>query len=55
MVALIGGQEATLKRIDEDPGRITLRAENPEVPPLAYLPDDVAIQGILVGQMRHYR
>ncbi|HYN79184.1 MAG TPA: transcriptional repressor LexA [Lamprocystis sp. (in: g-proteobacteria)] len=55
VVALIGGQEATLKRIYQEPGRITLRAENPAVPPLEYPPDNVEIQGILVGQMRRYR
>ena len=55
VVALIRGQEVTLKRIRQEPGRVVLRAENPEVPPLEYLPEEVEIQGVLVGQMRRYR
>jgi repressor LexA len=55
VVALIRGQEATLKRIDREPGLITRRAENPEVSPLHYPPAEVESQGLVVGQMRRYR
>ena len=55
VVALIRGQEVTLKRIHQAPGRVVLRAENPAMPPLEYRPEEVEIQGVLVGQMRRYR
>lgn len=55
VVALIHGSEATLKRIQQRPGQIILRAENPDIPPLVFRPDEVQIQGVVVGQMRAYR
>ena len=54
VVALIEGQETTLKRIQQKPGKVILYPANPENEPLIYLPDQVQIQGVLVGQMRSY-
>ena len=54
VVALIDGEEATLKRIEQRPGVTLLHAENPAMPPMAYAPERVRIQGVLVGQMRAY-
>jgi len=54
VVALIDGEEATLKRIEQTPDRCILHAANAEVAPMAYAPDRVLIQGVLVGQMRSY-
>ncbi len=54
VVALVGGESATLKRIEQRPGRVVLHAANPGLAPLAYAPDEVRIQGVLVGQMRKY-
>jgi repressor LexA len=55
VVALIRGAEVTLKRIVQEPGRVTLCPANAALAPIAYAPEEVTIQGVLVGQMRAYR
>ena len=55
VVALIDGCEATLKRIEQRPGRVILYPANPNLAPMTYSPDQVQIQGVLIGQMRSYR
>jgi len=55
VVALIGGEEVTLKRIMQEPGRVLLYPENSAMQAMEYRPDEVQIQGVLVGQMRAYR
>jgi repressor LexA len=55
VVALIRGEEVTLKRIVQEPGRVTLVPENTALAPVAYAPADIEIQGVVVGQMRAYR
>ena len=55
VVALIDGAEATLKRIEQRPGRVILHPANTALSPQIYAPEQVAIQGVLVGQMRRYR
>jgi repressor LexA len=55
VVALIRGEEVTLKRIQQAPGRVLLYPENSAMQALEYRPDEVQIQGVLVGQMRAYR
>ena len=55
VVALIHGEDATLKRIFQAPGRVTLHPENASMEPMEFAPDEVEIQGVLVGQMRSYR
>ena len=55
VVALIRGEEATLKRIQQAPGRVLLHPENRAMQVMEYRPDEVQIQGVLVGQMRSYR
>lgn len=53
IVALIDGQEATLKRVSyKIPDRITLIPANPTFKPKAYLPHRVEVQGVLVGLVR---
>jgi len=54
VVALIRGEEATLKRILQQPGRVILYPENSAMPAMKYRPEEVQIQGVLVGQMRAY-
>ncbi len=54
VVALIDNSEATLKRIEQKPGKVTLHPANADFKPMHYKPDQVDIQGILVGQMRRY-
>ncbi len=55
VVALVREAEATLKRIEQRPGEVLLHAANPAMPTLRYHPDEVRIQGVLVGLMRRYR
>ena len=55
VVALVGGEEVTLKRILQQPGRTLLYPENSAMEALELDPRDVQIQGVLVGQMRSYR
>jgi repressor LexA len=54
VVALINGEEATLKRILQRPDRVILYPENSAMAAQEYPPDAVQIQGVLVGQMRSY-
>ncbi len=54
VVALIDGEEATLKRIEQTPTACILHPANPDLAPLRYAPERVRIQGVAVGQMRAY-
>ena len=55
MVALIENFEATLKYIEQTAGQVLLLPANANMTALSYRPEQVAIQGVLVGQMRSYR
>lgn len=54
VVALVDGVDATLKRIEQKKGQVILHPANVNLQPMRYLPEQVQIQGILVGQMRRY-
>lgn len=54
VVALVENSEATLKRIEQTPGQVILHPANSDMTAMTYHPDQVQIQGILVGQMRRY-
>lgn len=54
VVALVDGDHATLKRIEQRPGRVVLHPANGSMEPMQYAPERVRIQGVLVGQMRRY-
>jgi repressor LexA len=54
IVALIEGTEATLKRLRRKGGSIALEAANPAYGTRLYRPDQVRIQGRLVGLVRTY-
>jgi repressor LexA len=54
VVALVDKSEATLKRIEQKPGKIILHPANSDYKAQQYTPDQVDIQGVLVGQMRSY-
>jgi repressor LexA len=54
VVALVRNEEATLKRIEAHNNRIILRASNLDFPPQEYAPQDVSVQGRLVGLVRKY-
>lgn len=54
VVALVEGQEATLKRLRRKAGMIALEAANPAYETRVYREDQVSIQGRLVGLIRTY-
>ena len=55
VVALIDGQEATLKRLGETrDGLIELIPENRNMTAMRYAASRVRLQGVLVGQLRNY-
>ena len=54
VVALIKGEEATLKRLRKKGASIALEAANPAYETRIFGPDQVAVQGKLVGLIRRY-
>jgi repressor LexA len=54
VVALINKSEATLKFIEQYPHETLLIPANPKMEAMRYRPEQVEIQGVLVGQMRSY-
>ena len=54
VVALIQKQEAALKTLLKEPGRIGLQAENPQYETRYFQTDDVEVQGRLTGLIRKY-
>ena len=55
IVALVRNEEATLKRIEQKPGQVILHPANAGMEAMAYLPDEVQVQGVLKGLLRSYR
>lgn len=55
VVALIENAEATLKYIEQSAGQVLLIPANANMSALSYHPDQIQIQGVLIGQMRSYR
>lgn len=54
VIALLGGQDVTLKKFYRENGRIRLQPANPSMQPIYVDPDAVQIQGVVVGVMRKY-
>ncbi|HEY6945188.1 MAG TPA: transcriptional repressor LexA, partial [Candidatus Acidoferrum sp.] len=55
VVALVGGEEATLKRYYRDaPGKVRLQPANSEMAPIIVPANDVKIQGRVIGVLRKY-
>ena len=55
VVALLGGSDVTLKKFYRDPGgRIRLQPANTTMQPIFVDPDQVQVQGVVVGVMRKY-
>ena len=54
VVALVDGEEATLKRLRRKGASIALEAANPAYETRIFGPDRVAVQGKLVGLIRRY-
>jgi repressor LexA len=54
VVALVEGEEATLKRLRKKGVSIALEAANPKYPTRVYGPDQIEVQGKLIGLIRKY-
>lgn len=54
IVALVNNDEVTLKIIEQTPKKTILKPANKVMKPMSFDPDNVQIQGVLVGQMRSY-
>lgn len=54
VVALVNGEEATLKRLRKKGASIALEAANPAYETRIFGPDQVSVQGRLVGLIRRY-
>jgi repressor LexA len=54
VIALVEGQDATLKKFYREHGRVRLQPANPTMAPIFVDPDAVQIQGVVVGVMRKY-
>ena len=54
VVALVDGEEATLKRLERRANEVVLPPANNNLSAMHFSPDRVQIQGVLVGQMRRY-
>lgn len=55
VVALVDKSEATLKYIEQYPHETILIPANKNMEKMRYRPEQVEIQGVLVGQMRSYK
>jgi repressor LexA len=53
-VALINKQEATLKTLLKEPGRVGLEAANPNYETRYFSTGEVEVQGKLAGLIRNY-
>lgn len=55
VVALVGGEAATVKKLFREPGnRIRLQPANPTMKPIIVDALDVAVQGVVVGLIRRF-
>jgi len=54
VIALLGGSDVTLKKFYREDGRIRLQPANPAMQPLMVAPEQLQIQGVVVGVMRKY-
>ena len=54
VIALLDGADVTLKKLFREQGRIRLQPANPTMAPMMFAPDQVQVQGVVVGVMRRY-
>jgi repressor LexA len=54
VIALLQGSDVTLKKLYRENGRIRLQPANPAMQPIFAAPDQVQVQGVVVGVMRRY-
>jgi repressor LexA len=55
VVALLDGENVTLKKIYREADAVRLQPANVELPPMRFEPSRVKVQGVVVGVMRRYR
>lgn len=55
VVALLNGDEATLKRFYRENGHIRLQPSNAAMEPIIVTSAEIAVQGVVVGLVRNYR
>jgi repressor LexA len=54
VVALIRGEECTLKRFYQDGGKIRLVPANARLAPMEFPAEDVEVQGVVIGLVRNF-
>ena len=54
VVALLGGQDVTLKKLYREQGNIRLQPANPAMQPIVVPSEQVQVQGVVIGVMRRY-
>ncbi len=54
VIALIDGENATMKKFYRENGQVRLQPANPGLDPMYFDPGQVAIQGIVIGVIRKY-
>ena len=54
VIALVTGTDVTLKKFYRENGRVRLQPANPAMQPLMVDPEQVQVQGVVVGVMRKY-
>ena len=54
VIALVGGADVTLKKFYRDHGRIRLQPANPAMQPMLFDPEQIQVQGVVIGVMRRY-
>jgi repressor LexA len=54
VIALVDGQDVTLKTLYKETNRFRLQPANPTMQPIYVEPDALQIQGVVVGVMRKY-
>ena len=54
VIALLGGPDVTLKKFYRENGKVRLQPANPAMQPIMVGPNDVEVQGVVVGVMRKY-
>jgi repressor LexA len=54
VIALVGGNDVTLKKFYRENGMVRLQPANPAMQPILVDPDHLQVQGVVVGVMRRY-
>jgi repressor LexA len=54
VIALLNGSDVTLKKLYREHGHIRLQPANPAMQPIIAQPDQVQVQGVVIGVMRRY-